>query len=247
MTASIFFSKVFGTKAAQALTILPAISAFGNLISVLIGQSREIRETGRQGVLPFVKFWVSTRPFGTPLGPILLKWGMTVLMIAAPPAGDAFNFVVSLQNYPNSFFLLLIAVGLFLVRRQRKIAGLPRGEFRTWTVAILFFSLAKALLLVMPWVPPPGGIYAGDVSFFYATSSITGLGIIALCVIYYFFWVSWLPRWRGYAVRQTVVEFKGGELGHALVNVPKEELAKWDAEHDAQGREINSPTVHREV
>lgn len=46
----------------------------------------------RQGVLPFTRFWTSTRPFGTPLGPYWLKWALTALMILAPPAGDAFNF-----------------------------------------------------------------------------------------------------------------------------------------------------------
>lgn len=35
---------------------------------------------------------MSTKPFGTPLGPYLLKWGMTFIMIVAPPAGDAFQF-----------------------------------------------------------------------------------------------------------------------------------------------------------
>ena len=51
----------------------------------------------RQGVLPFPRFWASTRPFGTPLGPYLVKWAMTILMILAPPAGDAFNFSMSIQ------------------------------------------------------------------------------------------------------------------------------------------------------
>ena len=46
----------------------------------------------RQGVLPFPRFWASTRPFGTPLGPFFVKWAMTLLMILAPPAGDVFNF-----------------------------------------------------------------------------------------------------------------------------------------------------------
>ena len=91
-TASLFFTAVFGAKAAKGLNILVILSAFGNLVTVLIGQSRVIREIGRQGVLPFPKFWVTTKPFGTPIGPYLLKWAMTVLMIAAPPAGDAFNF-----------------------------------------------------------------------------------------------------------------------------------------------------------
>jgi hypothetical protein len=91
-TASLFFTAVFGSQAAKGLNLLVILSAFGNLVTVLIGQSRVIREIGRQGVLPYPKFWVTTKPFGTPIGPYLLKWAMTVLMIVAPPAGDAFDF-----------------------------------------------------------------------------------------------------------------------------------------------------------
>lgn len=46
----------------------------------------------RQGVLPYPRFWASTRPFGTTLGPYLVKYILTIIMIVAPPAGDAFNF-----------------------------------------------------------------------------------------------------------------------------------------------------------
>lgn len=91
-TASLFFTAVFGAQAAKGLNMLVILSAFGNLVTVLIGQSRVIREIGRQGVLPYPKFWVTTKPFGTPIGPYMLKWAMTVLMIVAPPAGDAFDF-----------------------------------------------------------------------------------------------------------------------------------------------------------
>ena len=93
IAASLFFRNVFGSSGAvRGLNFLIALSAFGNLIAVLIGQSRVIRECGRQGVLPFPRFWASTRPFGTPLGPYFVKWAMTMIMILAPPAGDAFNF-----------------------------------------------------------------------------------------------------------------------------------------------------------
>lgn len=67
-TASLFFTAVFGEQAAKGLNILVILSAFGNLVTVLIGQSRLIREIGRQGVLPYPKFWVTTKPFGTPIG-----------------------------------------------------------------------------------------------------------------------------------------------------------------------------------
>lgn len=101
--ASIFFQNVFGGNgASKALNFLICLSAFGNLIAVLIGQSRVLRECGRQGVLPFTKFWTSTRPFGTPLGPYFLKWALTVIMIIAPPAGDAFNFSMLILSHPRS-------------------------------------------------------------------------------------------------------------------------------------------------
>lgn len=94
IAASIFFSKLFGgsESAANVLNFLVLLSAFGNLLAVLIGSGRMIREIGRQGVLPFTNFWVSTKPFGTPLGPYVVKWVLTFIMIVAPSAGDAFTF-----------------------------------------------------------------------------------------------------------------------------------------------------------
>lgn len=92
-TAALFFKHVFGDSGAvRGLNFLIALASFGNMIAVIIGLSRRIREAGRQGVLPFTKFWVSTRPFSTPLGPYAVIWGLTALMIVAVPAGDAFTF-----------------------------------------------------------------------------------------------------------------------------------------------------------
>ena len=48
VAASLFFQKVFGSSGAvRGLNFLIALSAFGNLIAVLLGQSRLIRECGR--------------------------------------------------------------------------------------------------------------------------------------------------------------------------------------------------------
>jgi amino acid transporter len=48
VAASVFFEKVFGSSGdAKVLNFLIMLSAFGNLIVVLIGQSRVIRECGR--------------------------------------------------------------------------------------------------------------------------------------------------------------------------------------------------------
>jgi amino acid transporter len=48
IAASLFFQNVFGSgNAVRGLNFLIALSAFGNLLAVLIGQSRLIRECGR--------------------------------------------------------------------------------------------------------------------------------------------------------------------------------------------------------
>jgi hypothetical protein len=48
VAASLFFQSVFGSgHAVRGLNFLIALSAFGNLVAVLIGQSRLIRECGR--------------------------------------------------------------------------------------------------------------------------------------------------------------------------------------------------------
>lgn len=90
---------------------------------------------------------------------------------------DDVPIVVALSNYPSSFFLALMTIGLFFIRRQRKAIGLPRTEYRSWTFVAVFFTLVNVFLIVMPWVPPKAGINASAFGFFYAASSLTGLGL----------------------------------------------------------------------
>ena len=178
LAASLFFSKVFGAgNSTRALNFLISLSAFGNLVAVIIGSSRIIRECGRQGVIPYPRIWASTKPFNTPLAPYILKWSLTVLMILAPPAGDAFNFIVDLQSYPHNVFYFATTFGLLLIRRRRARLGLSAREFKTWYAAIFFSLLINVFILVMPWYPPPGGRFGGDVSFWYATYCVVGLAM----------------------------------------------------------------------
>ncbi|KAF7563159.1 hypothetical protein G7046_g957 [Stylonectria norvegica] len=239
VTAALFFKNVFGSgQAAKGLNFLIALSAFGNLLAVLLGTSRIIRECGRQGVLPFPRFWASTRPFGTALGPYLAKWAITVVMILAPPAGDAFNFITDLKIYPAAFFDFLMALGLIIVRRRRKRLNLPRPTFRVWDIVLVFNILKNVYLMVMPWYPPDGGPYSGDVSFWYATYAAAGLGILVLCGVYHWLWVSAIPKLRKYEIRQEILDFEDGAQSQHLVKVPYPELEAWDVTHDHSGRRL---------
>lgn len=85
--------------------------------------------------------------------------------------------MVDLANYPSSIFLFLMSIGLYLIRRERFKVGLGRAEFRAWDVAVVFYILVLLFQLVMPWYPPKGGPYAGDVSFWYATYCAVGIGM----------------------------------------------------------------------
>ncbi|CBF87504.1 hypothetical protein AN9379.2 [Aspergillus nidulans FGSC A4] len=180
----------------RGLNFLIALSSFGNIIAVQVGLSRQIRECGRQGVLPFTRFWVSTRPFGTPLGPYAVVWFMIALMTLAVPAGNAFTFVNDLSMLPKAAFNFAIAVGIYVY-------------------------------------PPDGGQYVGDVSFWYATYAVTGVGIA--CAIYYALWAHFTPNWKGYNLRQELITLEDGAQSNRLRKVPNEEVEERDAVHVAGG------------
>ncbi|KAM0430356.1 hypothetical protein ACHAQK_010687 [Fusarium lateritium] len=235
--ASLFFGKVLGhSKAVRGLNFLIALSAFGNIMAVIVGLSRQLRESGRQGVLPWTPFWVSTKPFGTPLGPYFTTWVITALMILAVPSGDAFNFVSDLGVYPGAAFKLAMAVGLYVVRWRRKRTNLPPPEFKAWHVLIMFNILVQLFVIIMPWYPPEGGMYAGDVSFWYATYVVTGIGILIACGFYYYFWAFLLPRWKGYKLRSEAIILDNGVQSHEIRKVPISKLEEWEATHDTTGR-----------
>ncbi|KAL7756653.1 hypothetical protein ACKLNR_013646 [Fusarium oxysporum f. sp. zingiberi] len=210
LAAAVVFRTAFGSSAESALNFCVLLSSFGNLLAVLISQSRQVREIARQGVLPWTEFWVSTKPFGTPIGPYLLKWGFTFLMIVAPPAGDAFQFVVSLKTYPDAIFHAAMGVGLLLIRRRCSRSDTPRSDFRAWWA-----------LVILLW----------------CTYMIVGIGIMATCGIYYYLWMKVLPHWGNYSIRSQVISVDdNGANTHRLLRVPNSKVSEWDAAHDDLGR-----------
>ncbi|KAK3652094.1 hypothetical protein LTR56_005225 [Elasticomyces elasticus] len=240
IAAGLLFTRVFGSSSSvKGLNFLIALSSFGNLVAVFLGTSRLIRECGRQGVLPWPKFWVSTKPFGTPLGPYVVKWVLTILLILAPPAGDAFNFTTDLQVYPSSIFNLLMTIGIFFIRARQRRLGLPRPQFRAWLPVLVFSVVVQLYLIIMPWYPPATGRNGGDVSFWYGTYIVTSIGILILCGMWYALWIKVLPIWGKYRMRYELVQLGNGAETHRLVKVPLGQLESWDTRHDVTGAELH--------
>lgn len=54
-----------------------------------------------------------------------------------------------------------------------------------------------------------------------------------------------IPKWRGYQLRQVVIKLDNGAQTHEIKKIPNEELAEFDATHDAAGRfKVSSSVLH---
>lgn len=94
LVAASLFRNVFGNTAERALSVFVALSAFGNVLSVIFSQGRLVQQLGRAGILPFSRLWASNRPFNAPLAGLFEHWLVCVVVILAPPPGDAYNFIL---------------------------------------------------------------------------------------------------------------------------------------------------------
>ncbi|KAH8994984.1 amino acid/polyamine transporter I [Lactarius akahatsu] len=212
LVGGLFFEHVFGGH--WASKILPVLVAFSCVGNITVGKARVLREVACQGLLPYATFFASTRPFGTPLGPVALKYALTVLVISVLPARDAFNFTVDLASYPALVFQAATAIGLWRLRTRRAREGLPKSPFQVWNIVVVLWLLNCVFLLVMPWVPPEDG--HADVSFWYATYLVVSIDLLLLCALYYYVWIILLPKIGGYYIVEEVVELGGGALTSRL-------------------------------
>lgn len=97
---------------------------------------------------------MQNRPFQTPIFSLAIHFGITILFICAPPAGDAFNFVVDLGTYPTVFLLTLITIGLIRLRLSKHEDFQP--SFKTPWILLAFYLAGnivsqRAQLLLLPF------------------------------------------------------------------------------------------------
>ncbi|KAJ5985793.1 hypothetical protein N7522_012989 [Penicillium canescens] len=205
--AASLFNNVFGESAgAKALPAMVAISAIGHLLGVAFTVPRVIQELAKDGIMPFPDIIMQNRPFRTPIWCLLIHLAMTTLFICAPPAGDAFEFVVSLNSYPTVLLLTAVTIGLIKLRVSKDEVS-PSGFTVPWAV-LAFYLAGSIFLLVMPFVPPPNG--KGNTSLPYWLSPVVALAILALGIIYYVGRFVLLPWIFGYQLGFATVDLSDG-------------------------------------
>ncbi|KAI9846680.1 MAG: hypothetical protein M1837_003735 [Sclerophora amabilis] len=196
LVAALFCERVFATGFGK--TFLPlaiAISAAGNVMVVTFAlvsssldlasfwegiladesplrQARVNQEVARQGFLPYASLFSSSRPFNAPLGGLIVHYVPSLLVIILPPSNDVYAFIADVELYPSQFYALAVAVGLLWLRYKRPDLNRP---FKAWKSVVGIRIAICLALIAAPFFPPQDG--QGDVSFFYATYALVGIGM----------------------------------------------------------------------
>lgn len=226
LVAASLFRNMFGESAERALSVFVSLSAFGNVLSVIFSQGRLVQELGREGVLPFSRFWASSKPFNAPLPGLFEHWLVTVITILAPPPGDAYNFVLNLISYPLAIINTFVAIGLIYLYINRASWGWNPPVKATLPV-VVFFLISNLFLVFAPYAPPEDGqsIYE---SMPYWTHNVVTWGVFALGGIYWVVWTKVMPKIGGYKlVREIQIDETDGWDRAVFVHKPLGEQAAY--------------------
>lgn len=150
---------------------------------------------------------MQNRPFRTPIVALLIHLGVTILFTCAPPAGDAFNFVVKLSSYPTTVLLTAATLGLIKLRLS-KAPDEGQPVFRAPWAIVLFYLAGSTFLVIMPFIPPHGDSETSSLPYW--LSPVVALGILGLGFIYYAVPFILLPLLFGYRLQPSAVQLTDG-------------------------------------
>ncbi|MBE3050513.1 amino acid permease, partial [Candidatus Bathyarchaeota archaeon] len=207
IVAGVFFTNVFGDSAgARVLPVFVCLSNLGNVLAVSFAHARLNQELGKEGMLPFSRFWASNKPFNTPSAsvsppfipcnmsledmvltpPLLfLHWIVTVIiLLAPPPAGPAYDFIVDLYTYPGAIINMFVAAGLIYLHYKKSENW--SSPWHTYLPVALLFLLSNAFLTAVPFIPPDGDWNAGGYPYY--VFPVVGWAVLLLGALY---WVGW--------------------------------------------------------
>lgn len=221
LVAALLFRNVMGAHAERALSVFVALSALGNVLSVIFSQGRVNQELGREGILPFSKFWASNKPFNAPLAGLGLHWAICLITIFALPPGDAYNFVINTISYPLSVINAIISFGIVYLQFK------PYSDWRKpgWpaVAAAAFFGAANVFLFIVPLTPPPPG---GEPykTMPYWTHAVAGWAVFGIGVVYWIFWAKIFPIAGGYRLERVKEVGSDGLERHVFKRIKRNRL-----------------------
>lgn len=215
-----FFKYAFGEKAEKAASVFVSLSTLGNVLSVIFSQGRIIQLLGREGSLPFSRFFATQRPFNSPFVGLFQHWVVCVITIVAPPPGDAYNFVLNLISYPLNVVNTFVGIGLlFLKWRSYKGYRAWNSPINVWWPVVAFFTLSSFYLIVAPYIPP-----SADQSVYnnlpYWIHCVVTWGVFGVGGIYWVVWSILLPKYGQYTLVAREILGADGFWRNKFIKVP---------------------------
>ncbi|KAL2212999.1 amino acid transporter [Sarocladium strictum] len=221
LVAGLFFRNVFGNSAgARSLPVFVCLSNLGNVLAVSFAHARLNQELAKEGMLPFSRFWASNKPFNAPASALFLHWLVTVIVLLAPPAGPAYNFIVSLYTYPGVWINTFVTFGLIYLQWSKRENW--TSQWHTYLPISILYILANIFMIIVPFIPPEGSWNADGYPYY--VFPIVGVGVLLLGVVYWGVWNRLLPRLGGYKIvaERTFDETGGEVVRYRKVNIKHE-------------------------
>jgi len=152
-------------------------------------------------------------------------WLVSVIIMLAPPPGDAYNFILNVISYPLAVVNVFVSIALihlylnpFSVHRTPSQWAPP---FRATLPVVIFFLLSNIYLVAAPFVPPSDGqsVY---VYLPYYLHCVVGIGIFVAGAIYWVIWAQILPRLGRYKLVKSTFVGDDGWSKSVFLRVKKE-------------------------
>lgn len=189
LVGAILFQKLFGeVLGRKILSSIIAISAASNLLVVIYADSRIIQSIASEGFLPFSNAIASNYPNGTPLLALAINVSISVAVLFLPKNGDIYNYIVSMQVYPNQLFHAVLCIGVYKARHRFPNIKAP---IRSPHVAVIFCFIASSVIFIAPFSSP---------STLVQSYSFGGIVLFGLGTVYWAVVVKILPWLYGYRV-----------------------------------------------
>ncbi|KAI8939275.1 hypothetical protein NX059_005101 [Plenodomus lindquistii] len=215
LIAALFFERCFGANVGKVvLPLAVALSGAGNVMVVTFALARLNQEVARQGFLPFPNLLASSKPFGAPLGGLIVHYIPSLFVIALPPSGEVYSFILEVEGYPGQIFALASSIGLLWLRCKRPDLKRP---FKAWRGAVVLRVVLSLALLAAPFFPPKNG--QKEDKIWYATYAVVGISVVLFGLVYWYLWIKLIPKWRGYKVEEETRVLDDGTSITQLVHI----------------------------
>lgn len=106
------------------------------------------------------------------MGGLIVHYIPSLLVIALPPSGEVYSFILEVEGYPGQVFSLAISIGVLWLRYKRPDLKRP---FKAWIGAVVFRIVLSMSLLAAPFFPPKEK--GGEGGIWYATYAVVGISM----------------------------------------------------------------------